>query len=290
MVQIKSFFTIALLSLTGLSHAFTLNNNVGASFDRDIVKINVAAHTCSNIGVTNDELLSLAGEAAALYWNRVHTSSLELAQGEIQSVAAAFQTDLVCSNAPASTCTINSALVVSSDILISCNNNGTNFSNSPSVLGVTVPNNVSGQTINGALILVNDQASNSFKNLSRQERIAVIAHEIGHAVGLGHSSFENNLMYFQSVATRVALGWDDVDGITYLYPMEQPFDDCGTAPLIGPSKGPKNDNHDHSSHGGGSGSGGAPKNLMVFFMALLLALGLGRLYKATEKTWQKSAL
>ena len=282
----KLKLSLFLLLLSSTSFAFTLNNNVGAAFDREVVKINVAAHTCSNIGITNDELLSLAGEAADLYWNRVHTSSLELARGEIQSVSTDFQTGLVCSNAPASTCTINSALVVSSDILISCNNNGTNFSNSPSVLGVTVPNNVSGQTINGALILVNDQGSNSFAGLSRQERIAVIAHEIGHAVGLGHSSFDNNLMYFQSVATRIALGWDDVDGITYLYPVEQPFDDCGGVPLIGPSSG----SHDGHNHGGGSGPTKSKKTLLILLAGLLGTMGLRKALSSTGRTWQKSAL
>lgn len=254
---------LLLLILSNSANAFTLNNNVGAAFDKEEVSLNVASHTCANLGVTNDELLSLAEEAAALFWNRVHTSALNLNRGSLVNVASDFQTGLVCTNAPASTCDINPALVVSSDILISCNTNTTNFSNSPSVLGVTVPNNVGGRTINGALILVNDDAGNSFKNLGRQERIAVIAHEIGHAVGLGHTSLDQNLMYFQSVATREALGWDDVDGISYLYPVEQPFSGCGTIELV--------------DQGPGIG-------LATLFLGLFLAMALASI----GKTWQKS--
>lgn len=273
------------------SHAFTLNNNVGAAFDRDVVKINVAAEACVNIGITNDELLSLAGEAADLYWNRVHTSSLELTRGELVSVAGVFRTGTVCSPAGQPTCNINSALVVSSDILIACNDEDTNFSSSPSVLGVTVPNNVSGRTINGALILVNDDTNNSFKNLGRQERIAVIAHEIGHAVGLGHSNFDNNLMYFESVATREALGWDDVDGITYLYPMEQPLSDCGAVAPIGPRSsgfGPGSHKGHNHSHAGGAQRSSTPKTLLFFLMALGLTVAAGQLFWPIGKTWQKS--
>ncbi len=194
--------------------AFTLNNNVAASFEQDQVKVNVASHTCNNLGITNDELLSLAEEAGALYWNRVHTSRLEVVRGSVVSVDGVFQTGEICTNFPSSPCDINAAMAVSSDILISCNTASNNYSNSPSVLGVTLPNNVTGQTIRGALILVNDAADNSFKDLGRGEKIAVLAHEIGHAVGLGHSNFDRNLMYYQSVATRETLGPDDVDGTT----------------------------------------------------------------------------
>ncbi len=260
--------TLLLFLMTKLTYGFTLNNNIGAAFDKEEVSINVAAHTCANLGITNDELLSLAEEAGELFWNRVHTSSLILKRGALVSVATAFQTGKACTNAPASSCDINSALVVSSDILISCNTEPTNFSNSPSVLGVTVPNNFSGRTINGALILVNDNGSNSFQGLGRQEKVAVLAHEIGHAVGLGHSSLDKNLMYFQSVATRETLGWDDVDGITYLYPVEQPLSGCGTIELQdqGPGKG-----------------------LLTLIFGLLLALAIGRTWQKSGRAWSTPA-
>lgn len=242
---------------------------MAASFEKDEVTLNVASHTCNNIGITNDELLSLAEEAGELYWNRVHTSRLKLVRGNLVNVSTEFQTGKVCSNAPASTCTINDNLKVSSDILISCNTESTNYSNNPaSVVGVTVPNNVSGTNIIGALVLVNDIASNSFKDLSRSERVAVLAHEIGHAIGLGHTQLDHNLMYFQSISTRQALGHDDVDGITYLYPVEQPISGCGTIEF-------KKD---------GPTSGHFP----LFLLALILTILTGFLIK--KGTFQKNAL
>jgi hypothetical protein len=85
------------------------------------------------------------------------------------------------------------------------------------VIAVTVPNNFSGKKIAGAVILIND--SGTFGNLSRNDQIAVLAHEMGHALGLGHSEDDAALMYYRTIDLRSNLGQDDIDGISYLYPM-----------------------------------------------------------------------
>jgi hypothetical protein len=210
--------------------AFTLNNSRGAAFAQDEVRVNVAAHTCVNIGVTNDELLWIAEEAVNNFWNRVATSRLRLVRGSLVTVSDKFRTDTVCAGGNNTSCTPNSDLIVANDILISCNvNTGTsgNFS-SGGVLAITVSNNISGDNIVGALILINDSTVNQFRNKDRATQIAVLAHEIGHAIGLGHSPVEDSLMYFTTVPVRSNLGWDDIDGVSYLYPTEQPFGGCGT--------------------------------------------------------------
>src|SRR5690606_21495045 len=48
-----------------------------------------------------------------------------------------------------------------------------------------------------------------------------IAHEIGHAIGLGHAEDNQKeaLMYFRLVNQRKELGQDDIDGVSFLYPM-----------------------------------------------------------------------
>jgi hypothetical protein len=226
----KLIFSLAFF-ISFSTSAFTLNNNVGARFKENEVAINVASHSCQFIGVTNDELLSLAEEAVARYWNTVATTRLTLVRGSLVSLSSDFQTGLVCSSSANNNCEVNPALKVSSDILISCNNNTANYSNSVSVLGVTVPNNISGTDIIGSLILINDSSGNAFASKDRDEQIAIISHEIGHAVGLGHTRFDHNLMFYQSISTRRALGRDDVDGITWLYPAGQPFGACGSIEL-----------------------------------------------------------
>ncbi len=52
-------------------------------------------------------------------------------------------------------------------------------------------------------------------------RILVIAHETGHVLGLGHSSQDNALMYFQANHTTPNLHQDDNDGIRHLYPQTE---------------------------------------------------------------------
>lgn len=208
------------------SHAFTLNNNASAAFEKDEVTINVDSNGCASLSVTPEEMLGYAEAAVEKFWNTVPTSRLKLKRGALINAASAIRTDLICLTG--TNCTPNPALAVESNILIACNNNATNFSNTASVLGVTVPNNISGRNIVGALILINDNASNTFESRSYDEKVAIVSHEIGHAVGLGHSPVDDSLMYYQSIPTRQRLGWDDIDGLTYLYPTEQPFSGCGS--------------------------------------------------------------
>lgn len=262
-MEIIKIFLIFILSFS--SHAFTLNNSAAASFENDEVTINVAEIDCPGLsGITYTDLLDIAGEAVERFWNTVPTSALELVRGSVKSVSSNYYTALICSNADTNNCTPNAALVVQGDILISCNNNSSNFSGSSHVLAVGAPNNISGDQINGALVLVNDDGN--FDTLSRDEQIAVIAHEIGHAVGLGHSQFDSNLMYYESVSTRFQVGEDDADGISWLYPIGQPFGGgCGTISLVSDDQsGPKN---------------GLFSVLMGFFIILLIS----RFKKITQK-------
>ena len=96
---------------------------------------------------------------------------------------------------------------------------------------MTIPNNYDGVAIKGSLILLNGRHT-SFHDLSDDEKINVIGHEIGHALGLGHSPVEDSLMYYKNIGKRDRLGWDDLDGISYLYPSSQPLNlNCGTVNL-----------------------------------------------------------
>lgn len=230
-----NFIKIIFFSLLSLSaHAFTLNNTATLTFGKDEVMVNVAAGNCTNIGIDENELISIVGDAVDQYWNRAPTSRLKLRQGSVTSVAAAYKTDTICQ--PSTSCDPNPTLAVASDVLITCNNNAANFS-SAGVLAVTVPNNISGKTIVGSLIMINDLASNQFKFKSRDEKISIIAHELGHTFGLGHSPVKDSLMYFSTVNMRKSLGADDIDGISYLYPKQQPVT-CGSVDMNGTKNNP----------------------------------------------------
>lgn len=217
----------------GSAHAFTMNNSAKLVFAQDEVKVNLAGGFCTNIGITDEEFLAIIGKAVDNFWNKSPTSRLKLRKGSVVNVSTDFHTDTICM--PSTNCTPNPDLSVDSDILVSCNNNVSNFSSS-AILGVTIPNNISGSTIFGSLILINDQASNQFDTKTAEQKASIIAHEIGHAFGLGHSPVEDSLMYYATMANRTALGRDDIDGISYLYPKKQPFSGCGTVDFNGGDK------------------------------------------------------
>ena len=211
--------------------SFTLSVSNGAYFEKDEVVVNVADN-CARQGLTSDGILSLAVEAVEQYWNKVPTSRLKLKAGAVVSVGSAFYDDEICSSI--NPCVPNDDLKYTSGILISCNENQTaTIGNiiSNSIIALTVPNSVAGQNIISATLLINDRAGNQFATKSRAEQISILAHEIGHAIGLGHSPVKDSLMYYQSIATRFRLGWDDIDGVTYLYPVEQPLSGCGTVDM-----------------------------------------------------------
>ncbi|MBT7609845.1 MAG: matrixin family metalloprotease [Bacteriovoracaceae bacterium] len=224
--MIKSFLPILLLTslIAQNSYSFSFNNTVGAAFNTDQVIVNVADN-CSNLGITNEDLLTIIQEALDEYWNTVATSKLVLVLGSLITLDNAFYTEKMCTKS-GNNCEPNINLIVSSGITISCNENSTDNFTSDSILGITLPNNITGSVLQGSLLLINDRVTNQFQNKSRSQMISIIAHELGHAIGLGHSPIKDSLMYYTLVPVRDRLGFDDIDGVTYLYPKSQPFG-CG---------------------------------------------------------------
>ncbi len=220
----KIFILLGVLIVSHNARAFTFNNSVKLVFAQDEVPVNVAGAFCANIGIDETELLSIVGDAVDQFWNKAPTSRLKLRKGSVVTKSSIFHTDNICE--ANTNCDPNPALAVSSGILITCNNNLSNFPNS-AILGITIPNNISASTILGSLIMINDRTTSQFDTKSRSEKVAIIAHELGHAIGLGHSPVEDSLMYFATVQSRTNLGCDDIDGISYLYPKKQPVS-CGT--------------------------------------------------------------
>lgn len=211
--------SLALLySATG--HAiFTLNNSAGASFRQDKVKVRVASVSgnCNNSGTTVSELSGLIHPAITKFWNTVPTSRLVLEDGGYYETSDnTFITGELCLT---TTACGGTPIPEVSEIVITCNTNSTNFPGGSSLLALTLPTTIKGKSIKGSVIAIN-ASNSSFGNLSHDRKVAVIAHEIGHAFGLGHATEEENLMYYAIKPTQRALGYDDVKGVTYLYPVQ----------------------------------------------------------------------
>jgi hypothetical protein len=221
----KWFSLLSLITLPAFG--FTLNNNFIATFAGNEVNVTIAGNTtCSGIGMTVYELEELISPSVNNFWNRVPTSRLRLRAVGFSANINNIDNGALCS--PTDDDCINNAdgplIPPVEGIVIGCNRNNKNFGSS-NVLAVTVPNHFTGTKIKGAAILIND--SGLFGTLSRADKISVIAHEIGHAIGLGHAEEHNreSLMYYRVVNLRRSLGQDDIDGVSYLYPIK--FDGCG---------------------------------------------------------------
>lgn len=247
-------FIVFMLLTVNFAHAYTLNNNFGGAFKAGKVKVYVdAGTTCDNLFFNSTELQAMIEPAVDKYWNKVPTANLELKASGFSEAVFTMNHGKLCSPTDEQCITdANSepdltkrVIPPVSDIVIACNDNFNNFGGF-NVLAVTVPNKFDGKTIKGAVILLNNYTDGStdptLNNFSRSEIIAVIAHEIGHALGLGHSTDSEALMLARAKHTQNKLGQDDFDGITYLYPMK--FDmggllgGCGT---ISDGKNPPKD-------------------------------------------------
>lgn len=227
-MKLLLFVTLLALPLSD-ALSFTLSTSSGAAFDIEsgkevVVNVEDGGGSC-DLGLTPTELLDMAVDAASKFWNRAPTSGLKITRGRVVDVAN-FHADDLCS--PDSPCTPTSTFKHSHQLLIGCNENASNFPSNV-ILGLTVPTRVSFKKIQSAAVLLNGRAGSVFLTMSYDNQRAVVAHEMGHALGLGHSPVTDSLMYYQSVPTRESLGEDDIDGITYLYPKTQVVDlNCGS--------------------------------------------------------------
>ncbi|MAZ48457.1 MAG: hypothetical protein CME65_07835 [Halobacteriovoraceae bacterium] len=218
------FILICLIKTTQV-FAYRLNTSNGASFGNSKIKFYVTSNsTCNNAGVDQNELLSITKEAVKKYWNTVSTSEIELKSGGIfQTSDSLFLTGELCPEQDGSTCGANNVPYVSK-LLIACNSESSVNFPSDDFIAISAPTRLAGSRIRGSVILINDTATSPFANLSRAERVSVMAHEIGHAVGLGHSNKTEALMYFENADKITRLSQDDRDGISYLYPVS--VDNC----------------------------------------------------------------
>jgi hypothetical protein len=258
------FFVLPMVFLTFFysltASAFTLSTNPPTKFDTGEITFVAGSNDCVNAGFTSTGLLDLMEEAMERHWNTVPTSSLEFKRGSVGTQSVEGDT-------------FNEALAKAETgtVLIGCSTSSTVFTSS-STKGVGSINT----TGTAGLFLLNDTVAGSFGDLDKDQQLALMAHEVGHAIGIGHSSNPTSLMYFslsgEGAKIQEYLTQDDYDAATYLYPNEEEaggaLGSCGTI----------SDNS--NSSGGGGPSGPFALSLVLGFLLVLASHKLKNLTKS----------
>lgn len=201
----KILIGILLLAMNSYSFTFT---STGRGFDKNTINIKIASTDCTNAGFSTETFRDLVEDAVDDYWNQVASANLKITVSNVSStdITAQDHVDI-----------LDNELVPANSILAGCNEAA--FSAGSSTLGSTVME-CDGNTCRSVFI-INARSDSAMSSINRSLQIATIAHEIGHAIGLGHSEYSHNLMYYKiGGKTQEWLGQDDVDALTYLYPHE----------------------------------------------------------------------
>ena len=149
-------------------------------------------------------------QAAFDVWNSVTSSSLKLVLGSESTQTAAEILAGTATEVPLIVCDT----AFSADVGV----------DGDSIPGVGKLGGTSFRPItSGGLILNVEPGKNvNINNLSNTLINVVSAHEIGHVLGLGHSTDVDSLMYYDATQKgRLSLSQDDIDAITFLYPRNE---------------------------------------------------------------------
>jgi len=214
------------------ARAFTLTGSfVKAGWEKTELAFDVNETSCTTLGISAADLNDSI-DAAIELWNTVPTSGIKLKRG-------AVVTGTTNSDPP----------VVYCDNTMGATIGGT---------GSAGVNTGTGRPVIGSLKL-NGLASNAayFASLSVATRNVIVAHELGHVLGIGHSDQEAALMYYSTgVKGEMRLSQDDIDALTWLNPRDEPTDGvmgCATVQSI---------------HGAGGGPGSGPALSMLVTLLL----------------------
>jgi predicted Zn-dependent protease len=182
---------------------FVLLNTEPPRYPSGHVQVQVVNNqACSNILETPEELIDLINEAVDEFWNTVHTSSISLESFGYVSAGGKDINDILAA--------------ANNTIVVGCSRDS--YISASSTIAVGGYSYSSG--IMRGYVALNDKNLTPFVTLTRRDKVATLAHEIGHALGIGHSEKDFALMYFSTGAVFNYLSQDDADAITYLYPHD----------------------------------------------------------------------
>lgn len=195
------------LMVSASAQAFTLTTTQSNQhgWDRNNVELLLNQSNCPS-GV--EDLI----ENSMKIWNGVETSNLKLSFGGYTTATLAEATAGTSSEVPAIFCVNNMSAVA------------------PQLDPNSIPGFATGARVDGdgyinyGFIILNTQpgAAANISTMDAEIVKVVLAHEMGHLLGLGHSADTKALMYFDASAkTVLGLAKDDYDGITYLYPRDE---------------------------------------------------------------------
>lgn len=238
--------------LTGIlfthqAQAFTLASDDDSNlrgWDKEKLAFKVNYSGCS---ISKTKLNDAIDQAVDL-WNSVPSSGLRLKRGsETETTVAdvrdvSSREDIEAIDTPVILCDSDMETTLGSDM-----NN---------IPGVGFFASIDSRIVFGYMLLNSVEGLDANLSELSSEKIAIVlAHEMGHVLGLGHSGDERALMYFSASEKKTLnLAQDDIDGISYLYPREELGGDqvMGCASL------------DESGRGG-LGAGGGLAALGAFF-------------------------
>lgn len=182
--------------VTTVAFSFTLNSSTNPNLKGWNTKDVSFLLNPNNCPTSID--LNGAIEAAMKVWNSVPSTNLKVTLGGTTS-------STTHSNPPTIVCSTTFAADTGADASI--------------VPGAGAVG-VSGGRVAVGLLILNAQAG-AAANIALYDPVKlkiVMAHEIGHVLGLGHSEDPSALMYYNASAkTELNLHQDDIEGISYLY-------------------------------------------------------------------------
>lgn len=218
----KTLFVFLSPLLASLGLAFTLNSTSSnyRGWDSPNIQFQLNLSSCP----ASVDVRGIIKEALDV-WNNVPTSKLKLSVVE-----------------DTSSTTYSNPITVVCDTSYGSSDPGM-ADGSPGAAGIRPQ--TGDVTTSGIMYLNASSGRANIANFNRDVVAIVLAHEIGHLVGLGHSQDINALMYYDaSLKGQMRLAQDDMDGISYLYPRDEMGKDkmLGCASIgrrSGPPSGPQ---------------------------------------------------